>query len=427
MTYQQALDFIHSRPHLNSRKGLFRMEALMEKLGNPEKRLRFVHIAGSNGKGSTATMCESVLRAAGLRTGLFLSPFVFDFRERMQIDACLPEEQLLADTLEGMLPVLAEMKEQGMECSEFETVTALALMLFQRCKVDIVVFEVGIGGLLDSTNIIPLPLCAAVTAISLEHTELLGDTLEAIAAQKCGIIKEGCRAAGYCDLPPEAEAVLRDTCRRLSVPLTVADMAALTVLESDDRGSRFRYGTEEYRISLPGGYQIKNALTVLSIVEQLRQGGLSLPESAVRQGLEQASILGRLQIVRREPLCLLDGAHNPGKVTALCQSLESLYPGRPLVAVMGMMNRKDYHTSVPLLAKRCRAFIAVPAASDLPQIVPPEELAAIAREDCPAVYVCKTAREGAALARGLSREGDVLVACGSMYLLSDAKKGFLDE
>lgn len=426
MTYQQALDFIHSRPHLNSRKGLFRMEALMEKLGNPEKRLRFVHIAGSNGKGSTATMCESVLRAAGLRTGLFLSPFVFDFRERMQIDACLPEEQLLADTLEGMLPVLAEMKEQGMECSEFETVTALALMLFQRCKVDIVVFEVGIGGLLDSTNIIPPPLCAAVTAISLEHTELLGDTLEAIAVQKCGIIKEGCRAAGYCDLPPEAETVLRDTCRRLSVPLTVADMAALTVLESDDRGSRFRYGTEEYRISLPGGYQIKNALTVLSIVEQLRQGGLSLPEAAVRQGLEQASILGRLQIVRREPLCLLDGAHNPGKVTALCQSLESLYPGRPLVAVMGMMNRKDYHTAVPLLAKRCRAFIAVSAASDLHQIVPPEELAAIAREHCPAVYVCQSAREGAALARKLWQEGDVLVACGSMYLLSDAKKGFLD-
>lgn len=426
MTYEQALEFIHSRPHLNSRKGLFRMEALMEKLGNPEKRLRFVHIAGSNGKGSTASMCESVLRAAGLRTGLFLSPFVFDFRERMQINACLPEKQLLADTLESIQPALAEMKAQGMECSEFETVTALALTLFVRCKVDIVVLEVGIGGLLDSTNIIPPPLCAAITAISLEHTELLGDTIPAIAEQKCGIIKPGCRAAGYCTLPPEAEAVLRETCDRLAVPLTVADRGRLCVLEQDDTGSRFRYDGREYRINLPGEYQIQNALTVLSIVEQLRLEGLPLPEAAVREGLEQAAILGRLQVVRREPLCILDGAHNPGKLAALCRSLEGLYPGRPLVAVMGMMNRKDYHTSVPLLAKRCRALIAVPAASDLPQIVPPEELAAIARETCPAVYVRPTARAGALLARQLAEPEDVLVACGSMYLLSDAKKGFLD-
>ena len=227
MTYEQALDFIHSRIHLGTRKGLFRMEGLMKKLGNPEKRMQFVHIAGSNGKGSTATMCESVLRCAGHKTGLFLSPFVFDFRERMQVNGQLPDKQLMADVLESMLPALAEMRAEDMECTEFETVTALALMLFERCGVDTVVFEVGIGGLLDSTNIIPPPLCAAVTAISLEHTDMLGTTIPEIAAQKCGIIKEGCRAAGYCDLLPEAEQVLRETCERLHVPLTVGDLSAL--------------------------------------------------------------------------------------------------------------------------------------------------------------------------------------------------------
>ena len=427
MTYEQALEFIHSRIHLGTRKGLFRMEGLMEKLGNPEKRMKFVHIAGSNGKGSTATMCESVLRTAGYKTGLFLSPFVFDFRERMQVNGQLVDKQLMADVLESMLPALEEMKAEDKECTEFETVTALALMLFERCGVEFVVFEVGIGGLLDSTNIIPAPACAAVTAISLEHTDMLGTTIPEIAAQKCGIIKPGCRCAGYCDLVPEADAVLRETCERLSVPLTVADKAKLQVLESDDTGSRFVYDGAEYRIALPGGHQVMNALTVLSIVDQLRQGGEDLPYEVVRQGLEDAMVIGRLQVVRKVPRCVIDGAHNPGKIGALCAALDSLYPGRPLIGVMGMMNRKDYQSSVPQLAKRCRVFIAVPAADDLPFIVKPEVIAEIARESCADVRVCASAEEGARLAVQLAEEQDILVATGSMYLLSGAKIGFTAE
>ncbi|MBQ4578809.1 MAG: bifunctional folylpolyglutamate synthase/dihydrofolate synthase [Clostridia bacterium] len=427
MTYEQALDFIHSRIHLGTRRGLFRMEGLMEKLGNPEKRMKFVHIAGSNGKGSTATMCESVLRHAGHKTGLFLSPYVFDFRERMQVDGQLPDKQLMADVLESMLPALAEMKAEDKECTEFETVTALALMLFERCGVDTVVFEVGIGGLLDSTNIIPAPLCAAVGSISLEHTDILGTTIPEIAAQKCGIIKRGCRAAGYCDLLPEAEQVLRQTCRDLDVPLTVADKAKLQVLESDDTGSRFLYDGREYRIALPGGHQIMNALTVLSVVDQLRKGGMDLPEAVVAEGLADAMVIGRLQVVRQSPKCVIDGAHNPGKVGALCAALDSLYPGRPIIGVMGMMNRKDHRSSVPQLAKRCRIFIAVPAADDLPFIVQPEVIAEVAREHCADVRVCASAEEGARLALQLATEEDVLVATGSMYLLSSAKKGFTAE
>jgi len=427
MTYEQALDFIHSRIHLGTRKGLFRMEGLMEKLGNPEKRMKFVHIAGSNGKGSTATMCESVLRHAGYKTGLFLSPFVFDFRERMQVDGQLPDKQLMADVLESMLPALAEMKAEDKECTEFETVTALALMLFARCGVEVVVFEVGIGGLLDSTNIIPPPLCAAVGSISLEHTDMLGTTIPEIAAQKCGIIKRGCRAAGYCDLVPEAEHVLRETCRDLEVPLTVADKDKLQVLESDDTGSRFVYDGREYRIALPGEHQVMNALTVLSVVDQLRKGGMDLPEAVVAEGLADAMVIGRLQVVRQRPKCVIDGAHNPGKIGALCAALDSLYPGRPIIGVMGMMNRKDYRSSVPQLAKRCRVFIAVPAADDLPQIVQPEVIAEIAREHCADVRVCASPEEGARLAVRLAAEEDVLVATGSMYLLSGAKIGFTAE
>lgn len=427
MTYEQALDYIHSRIHLGTRKGLFRMEALMERLGNPEKRMKFVHIAGSNGKGSTATMCESVLRHAGYKTGLFVSPFVFDFRERMQVNGRLVDKQLMADVLESMLPALDACKAEDKECTEFETVTALALKLFERCGVEVVVFEVGIGGLLDSTNIIPAPLCAAVTAISLEHTDMLGTTIPEIAAQKCGIIKPGCRVAGYCDLLPEAEHVLRQTCRDLDVPLVMADRARLRVLESDDTGSRLIYDGEEYRIALPGEHQVMNTLTVLSIVEQLRAAGLDLPETAVKSGLEAAAIAGRLQVVRQQPRCVIDGAHNPGKIAALCAALDSLYPGRPLIGVMGMMNRKDHRSSVPQIARRCRVFIAVPAAEDLPHIVLPEDIAAVAREHCADVRVCATSEEGSALAVRLAQADDVLVATGSMYLLSGAKNGFTAE
>ena len=427
MTYEQALDYIHSRIHLGTRKGLFRMEALMERLGNPEKRMKFVHIAGSNGKGSTATMCESVLRHAGYKTGLFVSPFVFDFRERMQVNGQLVDKQLMADVLESMLPALDACKADDLECTEFETVTALALKLFERCGVEVVVFEVGIGGLLDSTNIIPAPLCAAVTAISLEHTDILGTTIPEIAYQKCGIIKPGCRAAGYCDLLPEAQHVLRQTCRDLDVPLLVADMDKLQVLESDDTGSRLVYDGEEYRIALPGGHQVMNTLTVLSIVAQLRASGLDLPEKAVKSGLAAAAITGRLQVVRQSPKCIIDGAHNPGKIAALGAALDSLYPEQALIGVMGMMNRKDHRSSVPQIAKRCRVFIAVPAADDLPHIVPPEDIAAIAREHCADVRVCASAEEGGALAVQLADAEDGVVATGSMYLLSGAKNGFTAE
>ena len=426
MTYEQALDYIHSRIHLGSRRGLFRMEALMKKLGNPEKRMKFVHIAGSNGKGSTAAMCESVLRHAGYKTGLFVSPFVFDFRERMQVDCKLVDGQFLADTLESILPALDEMKAEGMECTEFETLTALALVLFERAGVEVVVFEVGIGGLLDSTNVIPAPLCAALTAVSLEHTNILGDTIHDIAVQKCGIIKPGCRAAGYCDLHPDAEAVIRETCARLEVPLTIGDKTALKVLESSDRGSTFTYGGKTWKIALPGLHQVYNALTVLSIVDQLRRGGMELSDEVVAKGLSEAQFVGRLQVVREEPRCIIDGAHNPGKMDALCAALDSLYPGRPLIAVAGMMARKDWRHTAPQLARRCRIFIAVrPDESELS--LPAEELAEFVHAHCAEVYACDDPEDGARLAVQLSQPEDVLVACGSMYLLEGAKKGFTAE
>ncbi|MBQ7624715.1 MAG: bifunctional folylpolyglutamate synthase/dihydrofolate synthase, partial [Clostridia bacterium] len=204
MNYQQAVEYIHSCSHAGGHAGNSRILPLCEKLGSPQKKMKFVHVAGSSGKGSTAAMTESVLRAAGHKTGLYMSPYVFDFRERLQINGALPDGQLIADALESMLPALDEMKKEGRECTEFEVLTALAFVLFSKAGCEWTVLEVGIGGRLDCTNVIDPPECAVICNIGLDHTNLLGNTIPEIAYEKCGIIKKGSRVSAYCDLVPEA-------------------------------------------------------------------------------------------------------------------------------------------------------------------------------------------------------------------------------
>lgn len=427
MTWREALEYIDSRPPRGERRGLERMRLLMEKLGNPQKKLRFVHIAGTSGKGSTAAMTERMIRACGYHTGLFVSPHTFDFRERIQLDGQLVDKALLTETLEEMMPVLRELDAMGDPSAAFETLTALALCIFAKVQPDIVVLEVGIGGLLDSTNIIDAPEVAAICAISVEHTNLLGSTLTEIAQQKCGIIKPGCRVVGYCDFTMDALKVFRKTCRRLDIWPKIPDLSEVKLLSMTDKGSRIFWQDREWFIPLAGYHQVKNALTALAILRQLRHAGFDLPDEKMAEGLRQCSFPGRMQIVRREPTCLLDGAHNPGKIEALCQALDSLYPGKQPIAVMGIMERKDYHTSVPMLARRCKAFVAVDAEPGSGLGLPPEQLAREAEPFCQKVLVQPDGEAGAKAALALAGPEDVLIACGSVYLLESAKKGFLSS
>lgn len=430
MDYEQSLHYIHTRVHRNrylGSEGLAHTRLLMQRLGDPQKRLRCLHIAGSSGKGSTAAMCESVLRQAGFKTGLFVSPFVFDFRERIQLDGAPVEQELLASVLTEMRPVLDAMEAEGQPCTEFETLTALGFCIFARQRVDFAVIEVGIGGLMDCTNIIEPPLVAAICSISLEHTEILGHSIPEIAAQKCGILKPGCRAAGYCDLQPQAQAVLEQTCLERDIPLYQYSPAEVTILREDVSGTLFSLAGEQYFVPLAGRHQVWNALTVLAATDALRDSGIPLSRDVIRDGIAQTTFPGRMQTVRQSPLCLLDGAHNPEKLSALCAALEQLYPGRDLIAVLGMMRRKDYCTAIPMLARRCRAVVCVPAEPDSPQALSGEEVAALAIPYCSSVYLRSNAREGARLALSLASPEDVIVATGSIYLLADAKSGFADE
>ncbi|ODU55062.1 MAG: hypothetical protein ABT01_07075 [Clostridium sp. SCN 57-10] len=424
MTYEQALDYIHSATRLGSRLGLERIRELMRRLGDPQKKLRFVHVAGTNGKGSTVAMTAAVFRAAGLKTGMYISPFVVDFCERMQINGENIPHGELARAVEALVPTLEQMKAEGMECTEFEIVTAAALWWFAAQQCDVVAFEVGLGGRFDATNVIDAPACCAIASISLDHTEFLGDTTGKIAFEKCGILKKGTRLAAYAALPDDAHAQVLKSCAELVITPNFPDLAQLTVLSCGAGGSEIVYKGAPYRISLVGEHQIMNALTVLSIFEELNAAGWGIAHEHIAFGLAHTGFGGRLETVREHPLCMIDGAHNRDAVDMLCRALDGIYANRRIICVMGMLRDKDYAYCIGEVAKRAQVFLA--AQPDSPRALDAETAAACARQACPEVKVCADPYRAAKSALVRATEGDLVLACGSLYMIGEARRAFLD-
>ena len=255
MTIEQAMELIHGVEWRGSRPGLARVRELLHRLGDPQDGLQFVHIAGTNGKGSTAAMLASILRAAGYTTGLFTSPYLERFAERMQVNGVPVPDAEFAAVCEALQPCIAAMDDPP---TEFELVTAAAMLWFRRRGCDVVVLEVGLGGRLDATNVIAAPACAVITNIGLDHTEILGDTLEQIAREKAGILKPGTRAVSY-PQTPEVRAVLHEICAQRGIPLTEADAAAIVPLTDGVDGQTFTYRGAEYTLPLLGAPQLRTA------------------------------------------------------------------------------------------------------------------------------------------------------------------------
>ena len=321
MTGLEAIELIHERAWTGRKPGLERTQALLTALGNPERKLRFVHITGTNGKGSTAAMIASILAAAGLRAGLYTSPHLYQFYERMQVNGAPISDRDLGRLTQQVLEAAEDMDDPP---TEFELMTAVAMAYFLEQNCDLVVLEVGLGGRLDSTNVIPHPEAAVITNIGLEHTKELGNTLAQIAAEKAGILKPGCRCVLYAQ-GEEASQVVRNVCLGQNIPLLETAPEQLEVLDSGLDGQTFRYrGNGPYRIRLLGDYQLSNAMTALDTVQALREGGWDISEAAVQQGLLQARWPGRLELVRRAPDVIIDGRHNPQCVDARTAALRKL-------------------------------------------------------------------------------------------------------
>ena len=395
---------------------LTRIRELLERLNNPQNQLRCVHVAGTNGKGSVSACVSSILREAGFRTGLFTSPALEDFSERLQIDGqpISPEELEEISAL-----VRPEAERMADKPTEFEIATALALCWFARRGCDIAVLEVGMGGGGDATNVIPAPEVSVFVAMGLDHTNLLGNTLTEIATVKAGILKPGTTAVSYGN-EPEAEAVFAASCRRLQVPYQVMDTQRISGLTAGLEGCRFTlapYG--EIRLPLVGTYQPYNALLAVTAVEALRKKGWSIPDEAVVSGLEQVSWPGRFELLRREPLFFLDGSHNPHGLKATVDSIRQVLGGEKPVILMGVMGDKDVSRMLSLLLPVARRFVTVTPAN--PRAMAAEELARRIGQAGGQAESCDSIAGGVRRAVELAGEKGAVCALGTLYFSADVR------
>lgn len=422
MNYTETLSWIHGTERFGSRLGLGRMGRLLHRMGDPHLKVPFLHVAGTNGKGSTTTLIASALTAGGFKTGKFISPYILEFRERMQIDGQMIPEETLAALATRLRPIAEEFKAAGDPVTEFELVTVLGLCWFAEQNCDIAVLEVGLGGRLDATNIIPPPVVAVITRIDYDHTAILGDTLSAIAGEKCGIVKRGSTVISYPDQAGEALAVIRRRTEEENDPLLLPDLSQLTVLSSGLCGSRFCYHGEEYSIPLPGPHQVLNAVTALEALKALSDTRFAVSPQEIAAGFAAARFPARLELLRQSPPVLLDGAHNPNGGRALCDAVKSLGL-HGLTAVVGMLRDKDCLPVLQMMAPYCARMIVTTVPN--PRSYPAEEFAGLARSVCPRVTVCPDCQEAARLALAEGENG--VLVFGSLYLASAVRPVMLAE
>ena len=419
MTYEEALSYIHSICWKGSKLGLDRTRELLGKLDDPQKELKFIHIAGTNGKGSTAAMLSSILEEAGYRVGLYTSPFINRFNERMQVNhQPIPDEELAALT-EYVRPHADAMADSP---TEFELITALAMVWFARQKCDIVVLEVGMGGELDSTNIIDAPEAAVIAAMGMDHVKELGPTMADIARAKAGIIKEGGRVVSYGG-NSEADEVIAAVCRARNASLRQPDFSAIVPGDFGLEGQTFSYkGWRGLRIPLVGAYQMNNAAVVLETVEVLRQRGWSVSDEAVRQGLADTRWPARFEVLRRDPVFIVDGGHNPHGIRATAESLSRLFPGRKITFVTGVMADKDVEHILGLIVPLADQFFTV--RPDNPRAMDAGELARRIEAMGAKATACASVRDG--VDRAIQAEGPHGVACalGSLYMSGEVRSCF---
>ena len=416
MNATEAIEYIHSVCWKGSIPGLGRTQELLAKMGNPEKKLKFVHIAGTNGKGSTAAMTASILRKAGYRTGLYTSPFIYRFHERMQVDGVEISDEDLAAITEYVKPLAQSMAESP---TEFELVCCIAFEYFVRQNCDIVVLEVGMGGAFDATNVIEAPEAAVITNIGLDHTEVLGDTLEKIAETKAGIFKENGRAVIYRSTP-SVEAVFEQVCAERSVRLKKADFESLRLISRSLDGQVFDCGPrKELFLPLLGDHQLHNAAVVLSVADTLIEGGWIITEENIRDGLRDTRWPGRFDIMSREPLFIIDGGHNPQCIEALVKNIQDYLAGKKLIVLTGVLADKDYADMYKPVMPYVEQFVCITPPS--PRKLEAAELANYLEQAGARAFACPSIPDGVAAARSLAGKDGVVLCFGSLYSIGDIR------
>lgn len=423
MNYEEAMRYVHGLSRFGMNLGLSRMTALLEKLGNPQNQLRFIHIAGTNGKGSISTMLSNMLIHSGYCTGLFISPYVLCFRERMQVNGEMISEEEFSECSSLVCQHADEVAAEFESPTQFELETAIAFVWYQKKRCDLVCLEVGLGGRFDATNVIPCPLLQVITSIGLDHTAILGDHLAQIAFEKAGIIK-GSTTVLYPLQDPEVVSVIEKKCREVDSGLQIPDLNQLHILRDDWLEGEFCYDGIKYRKSLPGKVQFYNCITAIEAAKQLRKQGLSIEDGDIRYGIEQTRIPARMELMARSPWVILDGSHNPDGARALESTLQELST-HPITLLMGVLDDKDYLQILRILAPYAKHLIAV--TPDSPRALAAKDFAKQAKKFCPKVSSFEDIAEAIHVTVSELQEDDVLVICGSLYLASAARPLLLNE
>lgn len=410
MNVNEAIAYIESVSWKGSIPGLDRVVELLGRMGNPERQLKYVHIAGTNGKGSTAAMTASILRKAGYRTGLYTSPHIYRFHERIRVDGVDISDEDLAQITDYVRPLAQGMEDHP---TEFELVFCIAIEYFKRVGCDIVVLEVGMGGAMDATNAIGVPEVAVITNIGLDHTGFLGDTLEEIAAEKCGIFKPGCSAVVY-GSTPGVEQVFEETARKLQVSLKKEDFSTLEVVSHSLEGQVFNCGGRKaLELPLLGEHQAHNAAVVLGVVDSLTDKGWKITEEHIREGLRDVSWPGRFHIVTREPLFIVDGGHNPQCLESLVTNIQDYLPGRRIIALTGVLADKDYGQMYLPVMPYISSFVCITPPNE--RKLEARELAMHLRAAGAEAVAAESIPQGVSMARELAGEDGVVLCFGSLY------------
>ena len=418
MTYDKALEYIHGISWTFCKPGLDRIRTLCDGLGNPQDGLKFIHVAGTNGKGSFCSMLSSVLTAAGYRVGLYTSPFILRFNERMQVSGVPISDEKLAEVTERVRPIAEAMTDKP---TEFELITAIAFEYFRDAGVDLVILECGMGGRLDSTNIIKDSLLSVITGIALDHTAFLGDTVEKIAVEKAGIIKHGCPVL-YGDTDRAVLSIIDEKAKETGSEVYTVDYSTLAVRGADLDGSVLDFGGIcELRLPLLGLYQPINCARVLRAVEILNDGGLEVSEEAIRRGILHAKWPARFEIIDRDPLTIFDGAHNPEGISAAVRSIKHYFGSTGAVAVSGVLSDKDFNFIAGELATVARKVFTI--TPDSPRALSAKEYAECIRRNGANATPTGSVAEALDRAQEYARANGLSVVClGSLYTYGEVIK-----
>lgn len=421
MNYEEAREYLDQVSKGGSVLGLDNMRELLKRLGNPQDSLKFVHISGTNGKGSVLAYLSTVFKEAGYRTGRYISPTLFSYREKIQVNEKFIGREDLSRLTEKVKAAAEEMQNCAAgDPTIFEIETALAFLYFVEQKCDIVILETGLGGALDATNVITTPVMEVIASISMDHMEFLGDTLGKIAYQKAGIIKPDTSVVSAMQ-QPEAMEVICNVCRERDCTFQAVDPEQIKDISYGYEGQSFSYKNwENIKISLMGSYQIKNAVLALEAINALRKLGYDLKDRAVYQGMKKAIWKGRFTLISKDPVILMDGAHNPAAAEELVRSLKLYYAGKKFYYIFGMFRDKDYAQVIRLTAPMAEHIITVQTPGN-PRALPAAELKEAVAEVNPSVEAAESLHMAVNQVMERIDSDSVVVIFGSLSFLGEAE------